>query len=168
MSATDRRLEQILGYGISDTAGARTYQVVDGVIYADLFDTAPTSIPGFPGAFHVAFNGKRNGMSYWNEIILDAPTCLASVTLDLDWGSDDFNTEIQPLLDWLIANPGASMLDAAAVKSKHIEDFSVTMASGEELVDNQDAILAADWSFYIRSPLIIGVSREHRNDWRHF
>ncbi len=84
------------------------------------------------------------------------------------WGSDDFDTDIDGLLLWLSENPTTDSLDEAGVKSKKIEDFSVTKGSAEETVADVNIILHEGYGYYIRRPVIFDVSSEHRHDYRHF
>lgn len=161
-----RRAEQILGYGITNTTGERTFPVIDGVVYTDLFTGIPT-IPDYTGTIVRKFNGRRNNLVYWNELYLE--NCnLEEVTLNLAWGSDDFDTDIDGLLLWLSENDTSSSLDEAGVKSKKIEDFSVTKGSAEETVADINIILNEGYRYYIRRPIILDVSSEHRYDYRHF
>lgn len=161
-----RRAEQILGYGITDTAGERVYAVSDGVVYTDLF-TGDVTIEGYTGTIKKAFNGRVNGMTYFNQLILD--TChLEEVTLTLTWGSEQFMTDIDGLLAWLNENSTADNLDEVSIKSKKIEDFSVTKASAEEARDNASIILNEGYGFYIRRSFIIDVAKEQRDASRYF
>lgn len=162
-----RRAEQILGYGITDVAGVREYSVVDGVIYTDLFEGEVT-IPGYSGTFKRAFNGKFNGLTYYNEIHLNSKCKTDTVELELDWGSMAFDAEIDDLLKWLEDNPAADILDAANVESKKIEDFNVRYKNTEEAEASIRDAISAGWGYYIRRPLIIGVAREQRDGWRYF
>lgn len=161
-----RRAEQILGYGISDRSGERYYTVVDGVIYTDLFE-GDVEIPNYTGKFKKAFNGKLNALGYYNEIHLSSK-CTPEVTLDLIWGSRDFYDDIDGLLKWLEDNPAEDMLDEAGVESKKIEDFNVRYKDTEESQASKSNLITANWGYFIRRPLIIGVAREQKNDWRYF
>lgn len=162
-----RRAEQILGYGITSTAGERQYKVVDGVIYTDLF-TGSVTIPDYNGTFTLAFNGKVNGQTYYNEIHLDSKCKQDTVKLTLSWGSNEFLTEITDLLEWLKDNTGTDALDQANVESKKIEDFNVKYRNTDETAAATMTAISDNWGYYIRRPLIIGVSKEQRNDWRYF
>src|SRR5690606_23369079 len=157
-----RRAEQILGYGITDVAGVREYSVVDGVIYTDLFEGEVT-IPGYTGTFKRAFNGKFNGLTYYNEIHLTNKCKTDTVGLELDWGSTAFDAEIDDLLKWLEDNSAADILDTANVEYKKIEDFTVRYKNTEEAEASIRDSISTGWGYYIRRPLIIGVAREQRN-----
>lgn len=159
-----RRIEQIVGYGISDIDGERTFTPVDGVLYVDLFEG---DIPEGLGV--KSFNGKRNGVEYYNQIELPKNYCKqGDVTLDLDWGSTEYNEEIQGLIDWLEENPTVDNLDDAGVKSKKIEDFSVTKGTAAETQADINTILLDGYGYYIRRPLIVGVSSEQKDGYRYF
>lgn len=166
MSNTIRRAEQILGYGITKTSGKRYFTVVDGVIYTDLY-TGEVTLP-FTDKFKKAFNGRVNGMTYFNEIRLDT-NCYdgKDVELELAWGSTDFDDDIQGLTDW-IEDTGDESLDNVGVKSKKIEDFNVSYSDAEETEDSKQSALIDTYGFYIRRPLIIGISSEQKHNERHF
>ena len=161
---TIRRAEQILGYGITDTAGTRTFTVIDGIIYTDLFEGVPT-IDGLDD-YRVTFNGHANA-DYLNQIHVYCRDG-QEVEVTADWGSTTFETEIKDLLDWLESNGGMGSVETANVQSKKIEDFTVSYKSTEEAQDSQDAALLNVWSYYIRRPLIIGISSEKLDAARYF
>lgn len=164
-----RRAEQILGYGITDVAGVREYPVVDGVIYTDLFDgDVDVEIPNYTGSFKKAFNGKYNGLEYYNEIHLTGKCKTDTVELELNWGSKCFIKEIEDLLTWLQDNSAADILDNANVESKKNEDFNVRFKNSEESQASISDAINAGWGYYIRRPLIISVASEQRNDGRYF
>lgn len=163
-----RRAEQILGYGITETPGERVYPVIDGVVYTDLFQGDVEAIVGYTGTIRKSFNGRSNGVEYYNQIDLVARCHLKEVTLDLDWGSECFNKEIDGLLEWLSENSAADNLDEAGVKSKKIEDFSVTKGTAEEKSNDISIILNEGFGFYIRRPLLIDVAREQKDGSRYF
>ena len=163
---TLRRAESILGYGIQTGTGSRTYTVIDGTVYTDLFSGTPT-IDGYTGTIKTRFNGSQS-TSYYNEIILEPSHCTRTVDVTAAWGSAAFLTEIDELLTWLDDNPFTTMADSSSVKSKKIEDFSVTMNTSEDTSSAfYDAVRSA-WSFYIRNVLIISVSPEQKNDYKYF
>lgn len=163
---TVRRAEQILGYGITKTAGDRTYTVVDGIVYADLFTGDPTV--DFSGDIVKSFNGVRNGVTYFNQIELKGKCLPKEVTIDALWGSTEFDTDIDPLTDWIAQDDVTDTLDESGVSSKKIEDFSVTYRNSEEAGQAKGNALADGWSWYIRTPLIVGVSREQKDGGRYF
>lgn len=164
-----RRAEQILGYGITDVAGVREYSVVDGVIYTDLFDgDVDVEIPNYTGSFRKAFNGKYNGLEYYNEIHLTGKCKTDTVELELNWGSKCFNKEIEDLLTWLQENTSTDILDNSTVESKKIEDFNVRFKNTEESTTSIRESLNSGWGYYIRRPLIISVAGEQKHGFRHF
>lgn len=167
---TIRRAEGILGYGISPTAGARKYTLVDGIIYTDLFEGVPL-INGVT-AFETAFNGKINALGYYNQIILPLRSSLArrpvQVEVDALWGSCEFNKEIKSLLDWLEANPVTNAMNNAGVRSKQVEDFRLTTGTAEERQQDLNAILKEGYGYYISRPLIVGVGSEQGDGSRYF
>lgn len=167
-SNTLRRAEQILGYGIAGTPAnptEREYAVVDGVAYVDLFSGTAT-VEGQTG-FKTAFNGRVNGMSYFNEIIF-ANNCKGTVKITAKWGSDTFMTDIAGLLDWLEDNNPSSSLDSAGVQRKSMEDFDVTYRTSVEKQNDLDIILHDGYGFYIRKPFILDVSKEQKDAGRYF
>lgn len=162
-----RRAEQILGYGITSIAGERTYPVSYGTVYTDLFtDSDDIVIHGYTGTIVKSFNGKRNGVEYYNQIELHK-TKLKEVTLDLDWGNNCFNKEIDALLEWLDDNSTGS-LDDVGVSSKKIEDFSVSFRDASEKSADLNSSLVETFGFYIRRPLLIDVAKEQKDAARYF
>jgi len=163
---TIRRAAQILGYNFCDTIDARDYSVVDGTIYTGVF-TGDVTIANYTGTITKAFNGKTSGTDYYNEIILDCSSrYLDTVSLDLSWGSDDFVCEIKDLLDYLSTD--TFDVDYAGVSSKKIEDFTISLKDSEATTDDKSRIINENFSFYIRRPLIVSVSKENRHDERYF
>lgn len=160
-----RRAEQILGYGITGVGGERTYPVIDGVVYMDLFNDSDFTINGYNGTIKKAFNGRVNGVEYFNQLFLDTRYCkkLKEITIDLDWGSQCFDTEISGLLDWLTENTGADMLDDTGISSKKIEDFSVSYRDAEEKSLDLNLILNEGFGYYIRRPFIVDVAKEQKD-----
>ena len=163
---TIRRAAQILGYSLADCGGARSFNVVDGTIYTDVF-TGDVTIANYTGTITKAFNGKTSGTDYYNEIILDCSSRrLETVSLDLAWGSDDLICELKDLLDYLQAD--TFDIDDAGISSKKIEDFTVSLKTADETLNDKSRIINENFSFYIRRPLIVSVSRENRHDERYF
>lgn len=162
-----RRAEQILGYGITSKSGPRTYPVIDGTVYADVF-TGEATIEDYTGTIRTSFNGRSNGMEYYNQLYLGSHCHLTEVTLDLDWGSSCFMTDIDGLLAWLNTNSPTDNLENAGVSSKKIEDFSVSFRTASDASQDVSIILNEGYGFYIRRPLIIEVAKEQRYDHRHF
>lgn len=147
---TIRRAEQILGYGFETGTGTRTYQVIDGVIYTDLF----TGDPVLPFTYTKAFNGITGRTTYFNEII-PTSTCEKTVDVTASWGSNEFTAEIDPFLVLLDDNPPTDSLSNAGTKSIKTEDYSETFATGKEQIDNLNVILHEGYGWYIRRPLIV-------------
>lgn len=162
-----RRLEQILGYGFSNNGEPREYTVVDGVIYVDVFD-GDVTLP-FNAKHRKAFNGRKNGMDYWNEIHLDTNKHNGkTVELNLAWGSCEFDSDVQSLLDWLEENPASDSLDDTGISSKKIEDFSVSFRDSSEKQADFNTTLENGYGFYIRRPLLVSVSSEQKDASRYF
>lgn len=164
---TIRRAEQILGYGITEVPGPREYIVVDNVIYTDIFE-GDITIPGIT-SFKTAFNGRVNGMSYFNEIILPpSHRRHKSVEIDAPWGSKQFNEDIEGLLAWLDENKPSDYLEDAGVSSKKIEDFNISFRDASEKQSDINTILHDGYGFYVRRPLIISVASEQKHNERYF
>lgn len=163
---TIRRAEKLLGYSISNQAGSRTYIVIDGILYTDLFEGTPV-IEGYDGTFTTRFNGSQS-TTYKNEIILDTKKCKKEYEVTVSWGSDTFNTEINELLEWLNDSSFSDSMDEVGVKSKKIEDFSVSYRDAEEAQSSYFDAVRSAWSFYIRSIIIISVAAEQKNVYRDF
>lgn len=153
-------------YGINKVSGERTYPIVDGVAYVDLFQY--DILTDYTGEIKKAFNGQFNGMEYFNELHFVGKCRPKYITLEASWGSKCFMQEIKQLLDWLEENTFEDSMDNAAVKSLKIEDFSITQGTVEETEKSKLDSLMGSFSFYIRNPIILGVSPEWKDDYRHF
>ena len=163
--ATLRRAEQMLHYGIQDGTDERTYPVVDGVIYTDAFTGTPT-IDGYTGTITKRFNGAQ-GATYFNEIYVTG--ChLSELSVTATWGSETLRTELDALLAWIDDDDFADTADDADVQSKKIEDFSVTKKDAAATKKGLYEALMGSFSFYIRNPIIVSVTKEQRHDERYF
>lgn len=159
---TQRRLESVVGYGLSDTSGVRQFPVIDGVIYTDLFsgDATTVTVDGFE-VTGVRFNGIQ-GSEYNNEIRVKEQKCKDETLVDVDasWGDIEFEADAEGLIDYI----GANGTGSAGIRSKKIEDFSVTVASGEETINDFWSFVNLNWGFLIRRPFIIDVAPERTRD----
>jgi len=165
---TIRRVEQILGYGIKQAASSdRTYNIVNGVLYTDLF-TGNITITGYDSTYTKAFNGHTNGVTYFNELILDDEHACGEVVVTAAWGSEEFNIDIDNLFSWVECKDPTNSLNTAGIASKKIEDFSVSYKSAEEKQNDLMSILNNGFGYYIRKPLIIDVSRKQKDAGRYF
>lgn len=164
---TIRRAEKIVRYGLTGGDGERTYLVVDNVVYTDVFEDDIT-ITGYNGSYKKAFNGDFNSTDYYNEIHLTSRCIPKQITVSADWGSKCLLKELEQLLDWLEDNTFEDSMDNAGAKSLKIEDFSITQGSAEEVQKAKYDSIMANFSFYIRNPIIVGVSPEWKDDYRHF
>lgn len=162
---TIHSVEQMLGYGITSCQCVKTFRAIDGVIYTDLFE-GDVVIPSYSGKIKKAFNGRSNGTCYYNQIILEGPLN-GDIELDLRWGSDAFYDEIDGLLE-LVQNNQAVQADDIGIAAKKIEDFSVSYRSGADKSADTKQIIVNGWSYYIRTPVLIGISRDNRHDYRYF
>ena len=151
--ATIRRAEQMLGYGIKAGTGEREYPLIDGVVYTDLFSGTAT-VDGV--TFTPAFNGKKYGTTYYNELHVTSD-CKRTVKVTATWGSAAFETELKDLLDWLEENPAVDGFDSAGSKSLRIKDYAETFGSAEEQTSDLNEIIDRGWGYYVRKPLIISV-----------
>lgn len=152
-NATIRRAEQILGYGIKSGTGEREYPVIDGVVYTDVFEGTAT-VDGV--TFTPAFNGKRYGVEYYNELHVSG-NCKRTVKVTAAWGSTKLMTELEDLLDWIEANPAVDGFDSAGSKSLRIKDYAETFGTAEEQTADLYEIIDRGWGYYVRKPLIISV-----------
>lgn len=166
-NSTIKRAEQILGYGLSDDAGKRYFTVIGNKIYTDVY-TSTATVPNYSGTVREAFNGDRNS-DYYNEIILD-DDCLdgQEVELNLTWGSSTLKSELDSLLAWIDDDDPTDALDNSDIKSKKIEDFSVSLTDSDESIKRKDNALLSGYSYYIRRPFILNISAEHTDDYRYF
>lgn len=162
------RVEQILGYGLSNTAGARTYTVIGSIIYADVYTGNPT-IQGYSGKIRKSFNYNANGVSFFNELMLEDDSMDGKqVEVTATWGSPDLLSELDELLAWLKDTDPTNKMDDAGISTKQIEDFHVVTRNGSLTSEGYKKALIDGFGFYIRKPLIVNISSEQRNDWRYF
>lgn len=154
-TSTIRRAEQILGYGIQDGTGEREYPVIDGVVYTDVF-TGEATVEGYTGKITRAFNGKINGLGFYNQLYVNK--CKHStVKVTAAWGSADLMAELKTLLDHLDTVDIVESLDGVATKSLRIKDYSETFATAEEQTDSLNTVLYREYGYYIRRPLIVSI-----------
>ena len=162
--STIRRAEEILGYGFAIDFGSRSYDVIDGVAYVDLFDGTDVVVGGTRD-YKFAFNGKKYGTKYYNEVHVGS--CAKSISITANWGVDCFEDDIKELLDWLAQNPVVDNLEGFGIKSKKIEDFSISVGSVEERNADKENALLEGFGYYIRRPVLFSVSGES-NATRYF
>ena len=159
MTNSEFRTMKTIGYDWRIDPAERTYPVIDGVAYVDVF-TAEDNNGG-----KYSFNGDHNA-EYYNQIVVD--DCNDTVTLTLDWGSNQFECDIKPMIDWYDANPASKLLSGAGVKSKKIEDYSVTKGTAEETIADIQTSMIEAFGYFIRRPLIVSIAGDQRDAGRYF
>ena len=156
------RTRQTIGYDWRPYPDTRTYPVIDGVVYVDVFMAEDNN----DGKY--SFNGDRNA-DYYNQIVLDdCDSKLKTITLELEWGSSQFECDIKPMVDWYDANPASKLLSGAGVKSKKIEDYSVTKGTAEETIDDIQVSMVEAFGYFIRRPLIVSIAGDQKDAGRYF
>lgn len=162
---TQRRIELILGYGIDSGTDTRRYMAIDDVLYTDVFTGTPT-IEGYTGTIITRFNGRHNS-DYSNEIVLEDCT-EGEYNVTASWGSDKLVAELDELVQIVESDSLSTASTNAGVKSKKIEDFNVSYGTREETQADLNTAYADVFSYYIRSIMLISVSKEQRHDERYF
>ncbi|WP_439946507.1 hypothetical protein [Streptomyces sp. BBFR109] len=128
------RLSNLLCFSFDTAGGARTFPSRDGyrTVYVDPF-TATTSVT-VNGEARTDYAKKQNDAyngSWFNSIEFDEPLCGERVELNATWGfGATLPGDLALLLAALFAVNEAEVSD---VKSKKIEDFSVTYRDDTKL-----------------------------------
>lgn len=145
-----QRLEELLCMDLSSDAGARTYETRKNyrTVYVDPF-TEVTSIT-LDGDevdaddYTIKQNDKLNA-SWYNIIEFDRARSGGKIVVDADWGFGKCPSDLQLLLARLFAQYSLEQTQESNVKSKKIEDFTVTYkdsaSSFDDLVSNNRAVI---------------------------
>lgn len=140
MGAATSIIEQLtcLNLDVSNTPSARVYDVRDGfsTVFTDLFeDVTSVTVDGKTVDYTPKFWDNRNTETY-NSIVLSDCQNVKEVTITAKWVIPD---DLQALIDNLDTTIGK--IKNSRVKSKKIEDFSVTYNDNTEIeqfiLDNQ-------------------------------
>lgn len=127
------RLEELLCMSICADDGERTYGTRLGyrTVYVDPFtDVNTVSIDGNEtDDYTVKQNDKFNG-SWYNIIEFDRKQSGENIVVDAEWGFDPCPVDLQLLLARLFAQGSVEQTSDSLVKTKKIEDFSVTFKDG--------------------------------------
>lgn len=122
------RLEDLLCMNLESTTEDRVFDVRNGysTVFTDLFtDINSVSIDGnelTTNDYSVRQGNRRSG-NWYNSIVLTNPTD-CEVTINADWGL--CAPDLQLLLAQLFALIGTMNTSNGNVKSKKVEDFSIT------------------------------------------
>lgn len=141
-------LESLLCLDFSQDSGERTFTAREGyrTVFTGIFsDVSSVTVNGQAVDYKPAFFDKRSG-SFFNSIVLDKAVC-GEVVVDADWGFDELPSDLKKLL----ANADAvtsQAYSAKEVKSKRVEDFSVTYSdlSDDEVFLKQNAVTINKYS----------------------
>lgn len=142
-----QRLEELLCIDLCGSAGERTYQTRTGyrTLYVDPFtDITSVSIDGnTTDEYIVKQNDKFNG-SWYNIIEFDRRQLSDRVVVDADWGFGSTPLDLQLLLAQLFSQGSIEQTSDNNVKSKKIEDFTVTYkdsATYDEFINTNSAVI---------------------------
>jgi hypothetical protein len=141
------RLEELLCMTLCGDSDERTYETRTGyrTLYVDPFtDVTSVTIDGNETTeFTVKQNDKFNG-SWYNVIQFDRKQTGKNVVVDADWGFNPMPSDLQLLLAGLFNQNSVGQTTDGQVKSKSIEDFSVTYkdsATFYEFVESNASIV---------------------------
>lgn len=144
-----QRLEELLCMDICGEAGERTYDSRYG--YRTVFTDPFTSINSITiddevvseDDFVVKLNERYSG-NWFNSIEFDTKRRGQKIVIDAEWGFNKLPEDLQLLLAQLFAQGSTEQVSDAQVKSKKIEDFSVTYkdsATYDEFVSTHASVL---------------------------
>lgn len=143
------RLEELLCMRVCGDDSERTYETRYGyrTVYVDPF-TDVTSITIDDEAvseddYTLKQNDSYNG-SWYNAIEFDTKRRGENIVVDADWGFDSVPYDLQLLLARLFAQGTIEQTSDSQVKSKTIEDFSVTFkdsATYDEFVNSNSSVI---------------------------
>lgn len=126
-----QRLEELLCMVICGGDDERTYGSRSGyrTVYVDPFTSIDSvTIDGNEvdaADYTVKQNDRFNG-SWYNVIEFDAKRSGENITVDADWGFDSLPADLQVFLARLFAQGSVEQTVDNTIKSKKIEDFTVT------------------------------------------
>lgn len=143
------RLEALLCMQVCSDGGERTYESRYGyrTVYVDpLTDVTTITIDGEEVSeddYTLKQNDSLNG-SWYNAIEFDTKRTGENIVVDADWGFDSLPVDLQLLLARLFAQGSVEQVSDGQVKSKSIEDFSVTFkdsATYDEFVTSNSSVI---------------------------
>lgn len=144
-----QRLEELLCMTLCSDDSERTYESRYGyrTVYVDPFtDIASITIDGSEVAvtdYVTKQNDKLIG-SWYNAIEFDTKRTGEKIVVDADWGFSTLPADLQMLVARLFAQGTIEQTSDGAVKSKKIEDFTVTFkdsATYDEFVLSNSAVI---------------------------
>lgn len=129
------RLEELLCMSLCGDDSDRTYAARNGyrTLFTDPFtDVTSVTIDGTEvdaGDYLVKQNDRYSG-GWYNSIEFDTPMHCKKIVVEADWGFDCLPVDLQLLLAKLFAQGSVEQRSDNQVKSKKIEDFTVTYKDG--------------------------------------
>jgi len=130
-----QRLQELLCVDLCRKDGERTYESRSGyrTVYVDPFtELNSVTIDGDEvdeGDYTIKQNDSLNG-SWYNAIEFDTRRSGQKIVVDADWGFNPLPTDLQLLLAQLFNQGSVEQTADNTVKSKKIEDFTVTYKDG--------------------------------------
>ena len=127
------RLEDLLCMKICGDDSARVYQTRKGyrTLFVDPFkDIISITVDGDEVTDYVKKLNESYSGSWYNSIEFDDRMTGKLVTVDADWGFTKVPTDLALLLSKLFAQGSVEQKSDNQVKSKKIEDFTVTYKDG--------------------------------------
>ncbi len=132
------KLESLLCFTVCGDSGERTFESRTGyrTLYVDPFTgIVSVTIDGNETEAYVKKqNDKFNG-SWYNVIEFDRKQTGKNVVVDADWGFNPLPSDLQLLLARLFDQGSVEQTSDGQVKSKKIEDFTVTYKDGSTFGD---------------------------------
>lgn len=137
------RLSELLCTSLSCTAGTRdfetreNYSTVFTDVFTEVFSVKIDDTEVDPDTYTKMQFDNRNG-DWFNSIVFKTPAhCNRVVTIDAAWGFDKYPADLGLVLAKLFAV--TSTVSNAGIKSKKIEDFTVTFK--DDAISPQDQFL---------------------------
>lgn len=140
------QLETLTCVSLLQESGPRIFTSRDGysTLFTGIFSKVESvTVDGVEStAFHPAFFDDRN-KGFYNSIVFDEKLSGEDVIVTADWGFDKLPSDLSQLIAELFAL-AAKKKRLGSVKSKRVEDFSVTYGDRTDLeqlvADNQTVI----------------------------
>lgn len=151
LDIASQKLEGLLCTSFKEGTGARVYESREGysTVFTDLFRSVSSVIVDGETVssedYHTAFFNTRNS-DYKNSIVFSDKFAKAKdVTVTGEWGFDattKMPSDLAQVLAKIFAQVAKGSKNDQAVKSKRVEDFSVTFA--DDATTNEEALSNAN------------------------
>lgn len=155
------KLEYILGYSLKNINEARTFKTRLGyrTVFTGVFTSiSSVKIDGVDVTYTMSQGDNLNG-DWFNSIILDDPERTErEIVITAEWGFAEMPNDLQLLLGQQFAQT-SKIYESKAIKSKSIEDYSVTYADDTDKFTQDNQFILNKYILdigYIRSGDVCG------------